>query len=215
MRRFARLRYRLLPYLWASANESVGAATPIVRPLLLEYPDDPTTHHLDSHYLLGPWLLVAPVFDPQGNVRVDLPRGRWFDFWSGEVVMGPRWLELTMPRDRLPVYIRDDSLLPFGPEQSYVGEKPWQPLDIDVRVSSQASLRLEGEGVDIEAQARRQDDEVSLELVGQATLSLRFISPEATAVEAEGDISELRLNQSDGRLELHLCLNGRARISAR
>ena len=120
-----------------------------------------------------------------------------------------------MPRDRLPVYVRDDSLLPFGPEQSYVGEKPWQPLAIDVRVSSQASLRLEGEGVNIEAQARRRKDEVTLELIGQATISLRFISPQATMVEAEGDISELRRDQSGERLELHLRMDGRARISAR
>lgn len=215
VRRFARLRYRLLPYLWASANESIETAAPLMRPLWLEYPDDPTTHHLDSQYLLGPWLLVAPVFDQQGHVRVYLPRGRWFDFWSGEAVAGPRWLEQTMPIDRLPLYVRDDSLLPFGPEQSYVGETPWRPLDIDVRVSSQASLRLDGEGVQLESQARYRAGEATLELSGNATLSLRFVSPEATTVEAEGDVSELHREQTGGRLALHLRLDGRARITAR
>ncbi|OGO50639.1 MAG: hypothetical protein A2148_00765, partial [Chloroflexi bacterium RBG_16_68_14] len=166
VRRFALLRYRLLPYLWAFSKSAVETAVPLVRPLVLEYPNDPTTHHLDSEYLLGPWLLVAPVFDPQGRVRVYLPAGRWFNFWSGDAVDGPRWLELTVPLERLPLYVRDDSLLPLGPEMTHVGERPWQPLDIAVRVSSGASLQIEGEGAELEAQARREGDGLVLELSG-------------------------------------------------
>lgn len=215
VRRFARLRSRLLPYLWSSAQESVATATPLVRPLLLDYPDDPTTHHLDSQYLLGPWLLVAPVFDPHGRVQVYLPAGRWFDFWSGEPVEGPRWLDLTMPMDRLPVYVRDNSLLPIGPEQAYVGERPWEPLDVAVRVSSEATLRLEGEGAALEAQARRSSDDLTLELAGLASLRLRFSSPAPSAAEATGEVSELREEQVDGALTLSLRLHGRARIEAR
>ena len=214
VRRFAHLRYRLLPYLWAFAREAVEMAIPLVRPLLLAYPDDPTTHHLDSQYLLGPWLLVAPVFDPAGRVRVYLPPGRWFDFWSGEAIDGPRWLELTVPLERLPLYVRDDSLLPLGPEVTYVGEQPWRPLDLDVRVSTETSLRLQGEGVELEAQARRDGDGVTLELSGRAALVLRFVSPAATAAEVHGDASEVREEQVDGGLTLTLRLDGRARVNA-
>ncbi|MCH8850801.1 MAG: DUF4968 domain-containing protein, partial [Chloroflexi bacterium] len=155
VRRFALLRYRLLPYIWSFAQEAVETATPLVRPLVLAYPDDPTTHHLDSQYLLGPWLLIAPVFNAEGRVRVYLPEGRWFDFWSGELLEGPRWLDLTVPLDTLPVFVRDDSLLPMVPESTYIGERPWRPLELAVRVSSEASLRVEGDGAHVEVKARR------------------------------------------------------------
>jgi alpha-D-xyloside xylohydrolase len=213
VRRFARLRYRLLPYLWSFANDAVRTATPLVRPLLLDYPDDPTTHYLDSQYLLGPWLLVAPVFDPQGRVRVYLPSGRWHDFWSGEAIEGPRWLSQTAPLDRLPVYVRDDSLLPMGPEQTYVGERAWAPLEIAVRVSNEAALQLEG--VELQAEARREGENVTLELSGKADLALRFVSPHATTAEVSGEASDVHREQVDGALTLRLRLAGDARVSAR
>jgi alpha-D-xyloside xylohydrolase len=214
VRRFARLRYRLLPYLWTCAKEAVETATPVVRPLVLEYPDDPTTYHVDTEYLLGPWLLVAPVFDPQGRVRVYVPPGRWFDFWSGETVEGPRWLDITMPLDRLPVYVRDDSLLPFGPEQTYVGEQPWAPLQIDVRVSGAAWLDIEGEGARLQAEAHREGEGVVLDLSGQGSFALRFLSPVASSAEATGDVSDVRQERIDGALTLSLRLDGRARVAA-
>jgi alpha-D-xyloside xylohydrolase len=214
VRRFALLRSRLLPYLWTCANEAVETAAPVVRPLLLAYPDDPTTHHLDSQYLLGPWLLVAPVFDPRGRVRVYLPEGRWHDFWSGEVLDGPRWLDITVPLDRLPVYVRDDSLLPMGPEQTYTGERPWEPLEIDVRVSSRAALRVQGEGADLRVEATRAGEGVALALEGRASVVLRFASPAATAARATGDVSAVLGERVEGALTLALRLDGRARVEA-
>jgi alpha-D-xyloside xylohydrolase len=215
VRKFARLRYRLLPYLWSFANEAVETAKPLVRPLLLDYPDDPTTHHLDSQYLLGPWLLVAPVFDPGGRVRVYLPEGRWHDFWSGEVVEGPRWLDLTMPLDRLPVFVRDDSLLPMGPDQTHVGERPWSPLDITVRVSERASLRIEGEGASLRAEAHREGGATELRLAGTADLVLRFASPSAATADISGAASAVQLDREGGTLSVRLKLAGEAKVVAR
>ena len=133
----------------------------------------------------------------------------------GEAVDGPRWLDLTVPLERLPVYVRDDSLLPLGPEMTYVGERPWEPLEVAVRVSSAVSLRVEGEGASLEAQARRDGEGVGLDLAGRALLALRFVSPRATAVEVAGDVSEVREERIDGELILSLRLDGRARVSAR
>lgn len=215
VRRYALLRYRLLPYIWSCAQEAVETAMPLVRPLAIEYPDDPTGHHIDSEYLLGPWLLVAPVFDPGGRVRVYLPPGRWCDFWSGEWLEGPRWLDLTMPLDRLPLYVRDDSLLVFGPEMTSVGERTWQPLEVGVRVSTNAALRVEGEGAELRVQARRDGEALSLDLSGRCDVSLRFLSPAVSAVEAAGDVAAVEERRSDGVLTLALQLDGAARIEGR
>jgi len=215
VRRYALLRYRLLPYLWSCANEAVETAKPLMRPLVMEYPDDPTAHHIEREYLLGPWLLVAPVFDAGGRVRVYLPPGRWSDFWSGETLDGPRWLERTAPLDTLPLYVRDDSLLPFGPEMTSVGERPWQPLEVHVRVSSEAALRVEGEGAELRARARLDGGGVSLELVGRAELALRFVSPAAARADVAGDVDGVVQDVIGGALTVALRLNGSARVTAR
>jgi alpha-D-xyloside xylohydrolase len=215
VRRYALLRYRLLPYIWSSAQETVETARPLMRPLFMEYPDDPTCQHIERQYLLGPSLLVAPVFDEDGRVRVYLPEGGWHDFWTGEVLAGPRWLDRTVPLDTMPLYVRDDSLLPLGPEMTSIGERPWRPLELQVRVSSDASLRVEGEGASLRAQARRDGDGASLELEGQAELVLRFLSPAATSADVSGGAADVVQNTASGVLTVALRLDGRARVAAR
>jgi alpha-D-xyloside xylohydrolase len=215
VRKFAKLRYRLLPYLWSFANEAAETATPLVRPLVLEYPDDPTAHHVDTQFLLGPWLLVAPVFEPGGPQKVYLPPGRWYDFWSGEALNGPCWLDLTVPLDRIPLYVRDDSLVPMGPEQSHVGERPWSPLELNVRVSSEVRLRVSGEGADIDARATASDGALALDLSGRGDLVVRFIAPRVSSVDVTGGASGVTQGTQDGILACLLSLNGAARLVAR
>jgi alpha-D-xyloside xylohydrolase len=214
VRTFARLRYRLLPYLWSFANEAVETALPLVRPLLLEFPDDPTTHHVDTQFMLGPWLLVAPVFAPGGRQKVYLPPGHWHDFWSGEALDGPRWLDVNVPLDRVPLYIRDDSLLPMCPEHAYVGERPWSPLELNVRVSNEARLSVRGEGVDLDAHASARDG-LTIDLSGSGDLVVRCITPRVSSVEVTGDAAGVTQDSQDGILAVSLRLNGTARLVGR
>src|SRR6058998_451804 len=106
VRAFAKLRYRLLPYIYSLAEEAAATGIPVVRPLLLEYPDDPVAVIVDYEYLLGPDLLVVPVMSPEGRALVYLPEGEWLDWWTGEVSTGPRHLRLDVPIERLPLYAR-------------------------------------------------------------------------------------------------------------
>ena len=78
----------------------------VVRPLVLEYPDDPVAATVDYEYLLGPDLLVAPVMNPEGRALVYLPEGEWRDWWTDEVTRGPAHLRLEVPIERLPLYAR-------------------------------------------------------------------------------------------------------------
>jgi hypothetical protein len=112
--------------------------------------------------------------------------------------------------------VRDDSLLPFGPEQTHIGEKPWSPLQIDVRISGEASLRVDGEGSRIDVRARRDGEGVELDLSGSVPeLTLRFLSPGATTVEATGDVSDVRQERIENVSTLSMRLDGTARVSAR
>lgn len=131
-RRYLKLRYRLLPYIYSQAVCSANDGLPLVRPMALAFQDDPTTRGLDLQYMFGDAILVAPVFRPDGRCQVYLPAGAWVDFWMHEVVRGPVWLNRTVPLDILPLWIRGGAILPWGPEQDFVDQKPLDPLTIEL-----------------------------------------------------------------------------------
>jgi alpha-D-xyloside xylohydrolase len=109
VREFAKLRQRLLPYIYSLAQEAAETGMPVVRPLVLEYPDDPVAPTVDYEYLLGPDLLVVPVMNAEGRALVYLPEGEWRDWWTDERMQGPAHLRLDVPIERLPLYARWES----------------------------------------------------------------------------------------------------------
>lgn len=113
-RRFARLKNGLMPYLYAAAVTARDEGTPVLRAMLLEFPDDPTVHHLDRQYLLGPDVLVAPVFSPEGEVEYYVPDGTWTSLLTGSTVTGPAWLREVHDLDSLPLLVRPGSVIAAG-----------------------------------------------------------------------------------------------------
>jgi len=117
VRHYAKLRYRLIPYLKACAEEAYATGVPILRHLHLEYPNEPGTEWIDDQYLLGPDLLVAPVFAAGATQRaVYFPSGEWIDFDdASKVYDGPRWHTVPAPLERIPLFRRAGATLPAGP----------------------------------------------------------------------------------------------------
>ncbi|MCW4385206.1 alpha-xylosidase [Salinibacterium sp. SYSU T00001] len=113
-REFTRLKLRLMPYLLAAGAEASAAGTPVLRPMLLEFPDDPAVVHLDRQYMLGGDLLIAPVFSATGEVEFYLPEGTWTNWFTGEAVEGGRWRRERHGFDTLPLYVREGAVIPFG-----------------------------------------------------------------------------------------------------
>jgi alpha-D-xyloside xylohydrolase len=141
-RKYAQLRYRLLPYLYAAARHA-PEGEPLVRPLLFEYPADPTTWHVDDEYLLGPDLLVAPMFKPRGSRQIYLPAGGWFDFWTDQRFEGARWITYDAELETLPLFVRAGAVIPMGPDLQYSTERTWDPLSFDVYPGEQGETGLE------------------------------------------------------------------------
>ncbi|WP_327113329.1 alpha-xylosidase [Streptomyces sp. NBC_01341] len=117
-RQFTRLKHRLMPYLYGAAVETHRTGVPTMRPLLLEFPDDPTARVADRQYLLGPDLLVAPVFSQDGTVEYYVPEGTWTHFLTGETVTGPAWRQETHGFDSLPLLVRQGAVLALGADES-------------------------------------------------------------------------------------------------
>ncbi|WP_353613754.1 alpha-xylosidase [Mangrovibacter phragmitis] len=113
VRHFTQLKCRLMPYLYRQAVLAHECGTPVMRAMMLEFPDDPGCDYLDRQYMLGDSLLVAPVFSEQGDVAFYLPAGRWTHLWHNDELAGG-WHKQRHDVMSLPVYVRDNTLLALG-----------------------------------------------------------------------------------------------------
>jgi len=143
---YARLRYRLLPYLYSLAHLAARTGLPILRAMPLAFPDDPACANLLRQYMLGDALLVAAFTD-----RVRLPAGRWIDYWSGTQYDGPCDLACAVPADRGgPLFVRAGAIIPQWPEMDYVGQRPLDRLILHVYPHGKSAFTLyEDDGVSL------------------------------------------------------------------
>ncbi len=114
VRFFTRLKASLMPYLFANAIETSKTGIPSVRSMILEFGQDPTCGYLDRQYMLGQNLLVAPIFRADGMACYYLPEGSWTNYFTGEVRCGGRWYQEKHGYLSLPLYVRENSILPIG-----------------------------------------------------------------------------------------------------
>ncbi|MEK4356626.1 alpha-xylosidase [Paenibacillus sp. FSL M7-1455] len=114
MRFFTKLKCRLMPYLFGAAVDASVLGLPLMRAMVLEFPEDPGCRTLDRQYMLGDSLLVAPVFSEDGQVELYLPPGPWTSFLTGEKVQGGRWVTEQHGFMSLPLYVRPGSIIPVG-----------------------------------------------------------------------------------------------------
>jgi alpha-D-xyloside xylohydrolase len=131
-REWIRLRYRLLPYVLTEAAGAAARGLPFARPLVLEFPDDPTTWRIGDQFLCGRSILVAPLLEPGGRRRVYLPAGTWTDWWKRDRHRGPGWVDAKHDLDTMPLYLREGAVIPMGPVVQWVGERPTDPLTVVV-----------------------------------------------------------------------------------
>lgn len=149
---FLRLRARLVPYLYTLGREAYDTGMPLVRSTYLAYPEHDGAYQHDRQYLLGDSLLVAPVGTPgdPATKRVWFPPGAWTDFFTGEVHRGPAVKDLSVPLERMPLFVRAGGIVPLGPLAKAAGNA--SPDTIELRVQAGADGRFElyedeGEGL--------------------------------------------------------------------
>ncbi len=114
VRYFSRLKCRLMPYLYGMAAEAHETGAPMLRPMLLEFPEDRACEYLDRQYMLGDRLLVAPVFDEEGRVDYYLPEGDWYSLITDEKLEGGAWRCEKHGFMSLPLLVRGGTVLPVG-----------------------------------------------------------------------------------------------------
>lgn len=128
-RKYGNLRYSLMEYLYSEALRCAGDGTPMLRALILDFPDDPMTADIDDEYLLGRNILVAPVFSSDPVRKVYLPAGTaWLDLHSHRWHGGGKTAEIAVPIDITPVFLRGETATPFVEPMNYVDERPHRKL---------------------------------------------------------------------------------------
>lgn len=138
-RKYIKLRYKLLPYLYDMMYKCEDSGAPIIRPLLFNYQNDKNTYEINDEFILGDSILVAPVVEQGARQRlVYLPQGdNWIDYWTGEEHKGGNYIIKEAPLDICPIYIKSLSIIPVGKEQSYIGEKVDDTLMLNIYLSNE------------------------------------------------------------------------------
>ncbi|EOJ8262600.1 alpha-xylosidase, partial [Salmonella enterica subsp. enterica serovar Brandenburg] len=165
----------------ARANE---AGTPMMRAMMLEFPDDPACDYLDRQYMLGDAVMVAPVFSEAGDVEFYLPEGRWTHLWRNDEVQGSRWHKQQHGFLSLPVYVRDNTLLALGnnsqkPDYAWHEGTAFQLFHLDDGCEAVCEVPATDGSTIFTLQAKRTGNTITVSGEGEArnwTLCLRNIT---------------------------------------
>lgn len=113
---YVRLRYRLLPYIYSLAWKVHSEGYTMMRHLAMDFPEDRGALDADDEFMFGPFLLVAPVTTPSTYEReVYLPQGLWYDFWTGKLYGGGRYVKVPSPLEKIPVFVKAGAIIPLAP----------------------------------------------------------------------------------------------------
>jgi len=116
LEKYLRLRYELMPYIYSLGYQTYRTGAPFMRPLFMDFPNDPKVADLRDEYMFGPAFLVAPVTEQGATSRaVYLPAGAdWYNYWTNERVHGGETIQVNAPIDTLPLFVRAGSIVPLG-----------------------------------------------------------------------------------------------------
>lgn len=124
-RHYLQLRYHLIPYMYDLFAQETKTGLPIMRPLVLNYDDDPRVTDIDNEFMVGNSLLVAPIVEKSQTKRlVYLPAGQWIDFWNHREYTGGKDIVVNAPLDKLPLFVQKNAILPWGQQVDHISEEP-------------------------------------------------------------------------------------------
>jgi alpha-glucosidase/alpha-D-xyloside xylohydrolase len=194
-RKYLELRYRMLPYLYSAVRECATTGMPIMRALWLHFPDDPKAVSCGDEYLWGRSLLVAPVVEKGATTReVYLPRGTWYDYWTGARIDGGSEIHRPVDLETIPLYVRRGSILPQGPLKQYTSEKGDGSVFVRVYPGADSSFLLyeddgrsfdyrQGEWMGTQMSWRERERKLHLSLASGS----RFLGSEPRVITVELD----------------------------
>ena len=140
---YMKLRYNLMPYLYSLSAAVHFDDYTLMRGLPMDFPDDPAVRDLSDQWLFGPALMPCPVYGYKERSRdVYFPEGGWYDFYSGSYIEGKQSLTVDAPYERIPLFVRAGSIIPFGPDMQWSDEKQADNIRLYVYAGRDADFTL-------------------------------------------------------------------------
>ena len=190
LKEFVNLKCRLMPYLYGQAVRSHTEGRPVLRPMVLDFPQDRACDTLDRQYMFGDALVVAPIFKENGEVQYYLPEGTWYNLITGAEVTGGKWQKETHDYHSLPLMVRPNSILPLGnndqrPDYDYADGVSLLVSAFDEGAEAKTKIPdLKGETV-MTVTAKRVGDEIHLHVEGgNGNYTVKSLSGCKVVVEA-------------------------------
>ena len=146
---YTKLRYNLMPYIYSLAGMTYFKDYTIMRPLVMDFTADRQTYDVGDQFMFGPALMAAPVYEYGARKRdVYFPAGcGWYDFYTGRHIDGGQRLAVDAPYERIPLYVREGAIIPYGPDMQYSDEKPADVITLYVYTGQDGAFTLyEDEG---------------------------------------------------------------------
>lgn len=147
---YNQLRYRLMPYIYSLAGNTYFNDYTLMRGLIMDFVSDPHVANIGDQYMFGSSFLVNPVYEAGALKRkMYLPAGQgWYDFYSGEYFEGGQYIEADAPYERMPLFVKEGSIIPVGPEMQHTNNSGSNTITLYVYTGRDASFQLyEDEGV--------------------------------------------------------------------
>ena len=147
---YNKLRYRPIPYIYSLAGMTYLNDYTIMRALVMDFGADTNVNSIDDQYMFGNSLMICPVYEyGVTNRGVYFPKtSGWYDFYTGKYIAGGQTLQVDAPYSRIPLYVPEGAIVPFGPEIQYTDEKQPENITLYVYGGRNGSFTLyEDEGV--------------------------------------------------------------------
>jgi len=140
----------MLPYAYSQMAAVSFSGSTLMRPLVMDFPNDGQALEQQYQFMFGPAFLVAPVTEPgvsQWSVYLPENKAGWFDFWTGEKVAGGQYLKVNVDIAKMPLFVKAGSIVPLGAAKQYRAEETDQPCEIRIYPGADATFTLyEDEG---------------------------------------------------------------------
>ncbi|HEY8939099.1 MAG TPA: TIM-barrel domain-containing protein, partial [Cellvibrio sp.] len=141
---YIKLRYRLMPYIYTLAGDSYHKDGTIMRPLVMDFPNDKAGWNINTQYMFGPAFLVNPVYEDKARSRdVYLPAGAdWYNFYTGEKSAGGQTIKADAPLTQMPLFVRAGSIVPTGPLIQHTDEGLNAPITLNIYAGASGSFEI-------------------------------------------------------------------------
>ena len=194
LKKFSKLKCQLMPYIYGQANVAHEEGIPVLRPMFFEFPEDMAVGHLDTQYMFGDKLLVAPIMNDQGRAKYYLPEGTWTNYITGKKYAGGKWQEENYDYFSLPLMVRPNSIIVSGADEKAdydFAEAPVVEL-YELEDGKEATAKIPGMdgGFVAEVTASRSGNKVTVSMKGEVGSYKIFVSNAEAANVSAGNAEQ-------------------------